>query len=79
MEKLSLGGPFTGKAGTEESPVTKILGGVLVAMPFPSEKRKVGIIACECGAQEERLREITAAGSANEVVAETKCKRRCGG
>lgn len=72
--EIVLGGPFTGKAGTEESPVTKTLGGVLVAMPFPNEKRKVGIIACECGAQEERLREI-AAGMGAEVVAETKCKR----
>ncbi len=72
--EILLGGPFTGKAGDAESPVTKTLGGVLVAMPFPSEKRKVGIIACECGAQEERLREI-ASGMGAEVVAETKCKR----
>ncbi len=72
--EIVLGGPFTGKVGELESPVTKTLGGVLVAMPFPSEKRKVGIIACECGAQEERLREI-AAGMGAEVVAETKCKR----
>ena len=72
--EIVLGGPFTGKAGTPDSPVTKTLGGILVAMPFPTEKRKVGIIACECGAQEERLREI-AAGMGAEVVAETKCKR----
>lgn len=72
--EIVLGGPFTGKAGEAESPVTKTLGGVLVAMPFPTETRKVGIIACECGAQEERLREI-ASGMGAEVVAETKCKR----
>lgn len=72
--EIVLGGPFTGKAGNTESPVTKTLGGVLVAMPYPTETRKVGIIACECGAQEERLREI-AVGMGAEVVAETKCKR----
>lgn len=72
--EIVLGGPFTGKAGELESPVTKTLGGVLVAMPFPSELRKVGLIACECGAQEERLREI-AVGMGAQVVAETKCKR----
>lgn len=72
--EIVLGGPFTGKAGSPESPVTKTLGGVLVAMPFPQETRKVGVIACECGAQEERLREI-AAGMGAEVVGETKCKR----
>lgn len=72
--EIVLGGPFTGKAGELKSPVTKTLGGILVAMPFPSETRKVGIIACECGAQEERLKEI-AAGMGAEVVAETKCKR----
>jgi len=72
--EIVLGGPFTGKAGSPESPVTKTLGGVLVAMPFPQEARKVGIIACECGAQEERLREI-AVGMGAEVVAETQCKR----
>ncbi len=68
------GGPFTGFSVTEEDPITKTSGGLLVAMPFPSEKRKVGLIACECGAQEERLREI-AAGMGAEIIAETRCKR----
>ncbi|SHJ67577.1 proline reductase-associated electron transfer protein PrdC [Tepidibacter formicigenes DSM 15518] len=72
--EIVLGGPFTGKHGEEDSPVNKTLGGILVSMPFPNEKRKVGIIACECGAQEERLKEI-AKGMGAEVVAETKCKR----
>ena len=72
--EIVLGGPFTGKAGSPESPITKTTGGVLVSMPFPEDIRKVGIIACECGAQEERLREI-AVGMGAEVVGETKCKR----
>jgi heterodisulfide reductase subunit B len=72
--EVVLGGPFTGKKGSEDSPVTKTLGGILVAMPFPKHTKKVGIIACECGAQEERLREIAKSMGA-EVVAEKKCKR----
>lgn len=72
--EIVLGGPFTGKSGGEDTPVTKTLGGILISMPFPNDKRKVGIIACECGAQEERLREI-AKGMGGEVVGETKCKR----
>jgi proline reductase-associated electron transfer protein PrdC len=72
--EIVIGGPFTGKHGEESMPVTKTLGGILVSMPFPTEKRKVGILACECGAQEERLTEIAEAMGA-EVVAATKCKR----
>lgn len=72
--EIVLGGPFTGKKGEEDSPITKTLGGILVAMPYPNEKRKIGILACECGAQEDRLKEI-AAGMGAEVVAEAKCKR----
>lgn len=72
--EIVLGGPFTGKHGSEEAPVTKILGGILVAMPFPTDKRKFGILACECGAQESRLKEIVNA-MGGQVVAEEKCKR----
>lgn len=72
--EIILGGPFTGKHGKEEASVTKTLGGILVAMPFPQDKRKFGILACECGAQEDRLREIVTA-MGGEVVAEEKCKR----
>ncbi|SHH01863.1 proline reductase-associated electron transfer protein PrdC [Tepidibacter thalassicus DSM 15285] len=72
--EIVLGGPFTGRHGEESSSVNKTLGGILVSMPFLNESRKVGIIACECGAQEERLKEI-AKGMGAEVIAETKCKR----
>ncbi|MBZ2174990.1 proline reductase-associated electron transfer protein PrdC [Schnuerera sp. xch1] len=72
--EIVLGGPFTGKHGKEDTPVTKTLGGILIAMPFPQDKRKFGILACECGAQENRLKEIVEAMGGN-VVAEEKCKR----
>jgi hypothetical protein len=43
-------------------------------MPLPQESKKLGIIACECGAQEDRLKQIASLMGA-EVVAEEKCKR----
>lgn len=72
--EIVLGGPFTGSRGKENSPVTKTLGGVLVAMPFPQDKRKFGILACECGAQEDRLQEVVES-MGGEVVAQERCKR----
>lgn len=72
--EVVLGGPFTGKHGEEQAPVVKTLGGILVAMPFPEDKRKFGILACECGAQEDRLKEIVES-MGGEVVAQEKCKR----
>jgi proline reductase-associated electron transfer protein PrdC len=72
--EIMIGGPFTGKSGNEQSTVTKIMGGIFVGMPFPVDTRKFGILACECGGDEERLREI-AAGMNADVVADAMCKR----
>ncbi len=72
--EIVLGGPFTGRHGEEDSPVTKTLGGILVSMPLPEEHSKVGLLVCECGAGEERLRAI-ADGMGAEVVAIERCKR----
>ena len=68
------GGPFTGRPAKEEEPINKTTGGLLVAMPYPQEQEKVGILICECGAQEERLRQI-ADGMGAEVVSVQMCKR----
>ncbi len=72
--EIVIGGPFTGRQGEEKTPITKTSGGILVAMPFPQESRKVGILMCECGGSEERLTEI-ATGMGAEVVAAERCKR----
>ena len=72
--EIVIGGPFTGRHGEESNPVTKTLGGILVSMPPIQESKKLGIIACECGAQEDRLKEIATSMGA-VVVAEEKCKR----
>ena len=74
--EIVIGGPFTGLSisGSEDTPLTKITGGILVAMPFPQERGKVGLLACECGGGEDRLGEIAEAMGAN-VVASEMCKR----
>ena len=72
--EIVLGGPFTGKPGEEDSPITKTLGGILVTMPFPNDNRKFGVIGCECGADITRLKAI-AEGMGGKVVGETNCKR----
>lgn len=72
--EIVIGGPFTGRKGTEETVVNKKTGGCLVAMPYPQEYRKVGILECECGAGNERLTEIAHEMGA-EVIASERCKR----
>ena len=72
--EIVIGGPFTGVSGEPNTPLTKTTGGIFVAMPFPQEHRKIGLLACECGADEDRLRVIAEAMGA-EVVASEMCKR----
>lgn len=72
--EIVIGGPFTGRHGEEDTPIMKTSGGVLVSMPFPNTSKNIGLLACECGAQEERLKEI-ASGMGAKVVAVAKCKR----
>lgn len=72
--EIVMGGPFTGQSTDPKTPVNKTTGGVLVSMPFPEDKRKVGFIECECGASFERLTEI-AEGMNSEIVGSVKCKR----
>lgn len=72
--EIVVGGPQMGRPGTEDTPVTKTTGGFLVAMPFPQEKRDVGILICECGGSEERLTQIAESMGAT-VVAKEMCKR----
>ncbi len=72
--EVVIGGPFTGKRAAEESYLTKVSGGILVAVEFPKDEREFGILACECGAGEERLTEIVES-MGGKVVASTKCKR----
>lgn len=72
--ELVIGGPFTGKRAPEEAYLTKISGGVLAAVEFPKDQDAFGLLACECGADESRLREI-AESMGGRVVASLNCKR----
>lgn len=72
--EIVIGGPFTGKAGSLESPVTKTTGGILASIVFPNDNRKFGVLECECGAQLERLTEIVE-GMGGTVISSERCKR----
>lgn len=72
--EIIMGGAFTGAHGDKNSAITKTTGGIAVGMPFPTEKRDIGVLACECGAQEDRLKYI-ANDMGAKVVASEKCKR----
>lgn len=72
--ELILGGPFTGRRGSREEPVTKITGGLIAAMPFWKESRPMGLLVCACGATRDRMEEI-AASMAAPVVAVEYCKQ----
>lgn len=45
--ELIMGGPFTGKRTSLDSPITKVSGGIIATIPFPNVKgQKVGLLAC---------------------------------
>lgn len=72
--ELIMGGPFTGSRTSLESPVTKITGGVIAAMPFLHETRPIGLLVCACGANQERLEQLAESMGA-PVVAVERCKQ----
>lgn len=72
--EIIMGGAFTGSHGDYNSTITKTTGGIAVTESFPTAKTSFGILACECGAQEERLEEIVS-GMDGNIVASTKCDR----
>ena len=54
-----MGGPFTGHATTEDAPITKTTGGIIVTIDFPDlHGASVGLLVCACGGSEERMRDI---------------------
>lgn len=72
--EIIIGGPFSGRKAGIDEPVIKKTGGIFVSAPFNNENKKVGIIACEGGGQEQRLRGI-AEDMGMTIVTEKKCKR----
>ncbi|MDD3225602.1 MAG: proline reductase-associated electron transfer protein PrdC [Clostridium sp.] len=72
--EIIMGGPFLGKSTTLNSPITKTTGGIIVTMPFIKEKRKMGLLVCACGGNEERLREI-AGKMGSPIIGVEYCKQ----
>ena len=73
--EIIMGGPFTGSATTEDAPVTKTTGGIIVTIDFPNlHGAKVGLLVCACGGNEARMRTI-AEKMHGEVVSVCRCKQ----
>ncbi len=73
--EIIMGGPFTGKATTEDAPITKTTGGILVTMEFPDlHQAPVGLLVCACGGDEARMRDI-ATKMNGKVASVARCKQ----
>lgn len=72
--EIIMGGPFTGKSTTMDAPIVKATGGILVTKPYPKVNKKMGLLVCACGGNEDRLREIAGYMGA-EVVGVERCKQ----
>lgn len=72
--ELIMGGPFTGKRTSLETPVIKTTGGIIAAENFMPGPLKIGLLVCACGANKERLEE-QAASMGSEVVGVEYCKQ----
>ncbi|SFH83276.1 proline reductase-associated electron transfer protein PrdC [Tindallia magadiensis] len=72
--EIIMGGPFTGKTASLESPVEKMTGGIIPSMEFIQDARPMGLLVCACGATEKRMRFI-ASQMGSPVVAVEKCKQ----
>jgi Na+-translocating ferredoxin:NAD+ oxidoreductase subunit C len=72
--ELIMGGPFTGKRTTMDSPVVKTTGGILVTETFLKGPQKIGLLVCACGADKERLLQISQ-DMGSEVAGIEYCKQ----
>lgn len=72
--ELIMGGPFTGKRTTMDSPIVKTTGGLIAAECFTKGPSKIGILVCACGADKDRLFEI-AESMGSQVVGVEYCKQ----
>jgi proline reductase-associated electron transfer protein PrdC len=71
---LLAGGPFTGSYASEESTVSKTLGGICVTQDPLRENRPLGLLVCACSASEERLRQLAASMGAR-VTGVRRCQQ----
>lgn len=75
--ELIMGGPFTGKRLQPQEPITKTSGGILAAMPFIKESRRLGLLVCACGATRERMEQIAESMEA-QIAGIEYCKQAVG-
>ena len=72
--EIIMGGPFMGKRVTLDDPVVKTTGGILVTQEFMRGPKKIGLLVCACGANQQRLEQIAASMGA-EVTDVEFCKQ----
>lgn len=73
--EIIMGGPFTGRSVSPDTPITKTTGGIIVTAPFENlQGAKLGLLLCACGGSETRMREL-ADKMNGEVVCVQKCKQ----
>ncbi|MGC4018300.1 MAG: proline reductase-associated electron transfer protein PrdC [Muricomes sp.] len=72
--EIVMGGPFTGKRTTLDSPVVKTTGGILVAETFWKGPSKIGLLVCACGGDKARLEQI-AESMGSEMAGIEYCKQ----
>jgi proline reductase-associated electron transfer protein PrdC len=73
--EIIMGGPFTGRSVSLDTPITKTTGGIIVTRPFENlQNTKTGLLLCACGGNEERMRDI-ASKMSGDVVLVQQCKQ----
>ena len=72
--ELIMGGPFTGKRTSLESPVLKTTGGLIASECFFKGPEKIGLLVCACGADKTRMEQL-AQSLGSEVVGVEYCKQ----
>mgnify|MGYP000845819563 FL=1 len=72
--EIIMGRPFMGKRVTLDDPVVKTTGGILVTQEFMRGPKKIGLLVCACGANQQRLEQIAASMGA-EVTDVEFCKQ----
>lgn len=73
--EIIMGGPFTGKSTTQDAPITKTTGGIIVTIDLPDlHGAPVGLLICACGGSEERMQEICEKMN-GKVVSVARCKQ----
>jgi len=67
--EIIMGGAFTGKSCSEDDPITKATGAILVTMPFMDlHGAKTGILVCACGGNLERMQELVKKYNGTETL-----------